>query len=770
MKRTITRNSLIPEANLVLQDTVERIFVGVDEKSHVSSYNLSPTSPASKPPSSSSKLHSGFDSNRQFPDGAPNAPQAASARTSASQADSLRLGSNDSSFHFRNETGDSPSVFESGHQKQPPEVPDTSFQDKGDGTHALSETKPSDKLHPLIDSTQSPRPPLMYGDIPRGVFVIRGENVVLLAEIDPDAPAVPPGTRRVSPREILTLQREELEARKKADLIKRKREQSKASSGDSPASNGDDFFADDEPLIGKSDGMASPPSLISPDTPRQEVNNYFSREKMVEIPSKESNSVVSITKAPVTPLQLESRTGGSIQHPLEQVVEPGAVTARSSQFVPGAAPQLVINDKQTGTILNFLTNKSPIQKSQSLTTRHEEPGTVPPPISVATTQAPPPGPMKEADLKVLMLAGPVLSMTAGYINVTGMYSVTVAHHSGNITKIADAIFILDFGNTVLLTGIVCAFFLGAMASGYLTGDNKFKIGRSYGATLLLESFFLLLSWGLLGALKNSGTLCASFAMGVQNAMATQYSGAVLRTTHVTGTLTDIGNILGQAIRGEKNNMWKLKILIPLLFGYFLGGIIGRAFYLFLNENALLIPTGVTGTVAVYYLSSGYVREARDSLIKFQQQRLAKQSLASPHPESGFHHINKLRRKLVMAGLNPNTSNNGSSDSRSSSVEEFEVNVLVTLPDGSRRIVRKQFYERLGEHGEDRFARVRGKRPSEVENEIEEFLKQLEAAGAVVESAPNTGENQSPLMQGHGNWPEANEEWGSSGVVKRNDYY
>ncbi|KXS13543.1 DUF1275-domain-containing protein, partial [Gonapodya prolifera JEL478] len=221
--------------------------------------------------------------------------------------------------------------------------------------------------------------------------------------------------------------------------------------------------------------------------------------------------------------------------------------------------------------------------------------------------------MKEADMKALMLAGPILSMTAGYINVTGIYSVTVAHHSGNITKIADAIFILDIDNVLLLTGIVVAFFLGAMASGYLTGDNKFKIGRSYGATLLLESFFLLLSWALLGAVKNFGTMCAAFALGVQNAMATQYSGAVLRTTHVTGTVTDIGNIIGQIIRGEKNNAWKLKILVPLLGGYFIGGIIGRAFFLFLSENALLIPTGVTGSVAVYYLTSGYVREASENL-------------------------------------------------------------------------------------------------------------------------------------------------------------
>ncbi|KAG0049099.1 SM-like, degradation of cytoplasmic mRNAs and positively regulates transcription initiation [Gryganskiella cystojenkinii] len=58
-----------------------------------------------------------------------------------------------------------------------------------------------------------------YGDIPRGIFIIRGENVVLLGEIDLDKEDESP-LREVPVEEILQVQREEMEARVKREKIK----------------------------------------------------------------------------------------------------------------------------------------------------------------------------------------------------------------------------------------------------------------------------------------------------------------------------------------------------------------------------------------------------------------------------------------------------------------------------------------------------------------------------------------------------------------------
>ncbi|CAO3698154.1 unnamed protein product [Rhizopus stolonifer] len=60
-----------------------------------------------------------------------------------------------------------------------------------------------------------------YGDIPRGVFLIRGENVVLLGEIDVDREDTT-NLRQVSVEEILVAQREEIEVKDRIEKIKNK--------------------------------------------------------------------------------------------------------------------------------------------------------------------------------------------------------------------------------------------------------------------------------------------------------------------------------------------------------------------------------------------------------------------------------------------------------------------------------------------------------------------------------------------------------------------
>ncbi|CAO3629871.1 unnamed protein product [Cunninghamella echinulata] len=60
-----------------------------------------------------------------------------------------------------------------------------------------------------------------YGDIPRGIFLIRGENVVLLGEIDQDKEESL-NLRQVPVEEILMAQREEMEVKQKLEKIRTK--------------------------------------------------------------------------------------------------------------------------------------------------------------------------------------------------------------------------------------------------------------------------------------------------------------------------------------------------------------------------------------------------------------------------------------------------------------------------------------------------------------------------------------------------------------------
>ncbi|XP_071585315.1 U6 snRNA-associated Sm-like protein LSm1 isoform X1 [Heliangelus exortis] len=63
-----------------------------------------------------------------------------------------------------------------------------------------------------------------YGDIPRGIFVVRGENVVLLGEIDLEKESDTP-LQQVSIEEILEEQRVEQQAKQESEKLKVKGEQ-----------------------------------------------------------------------------------------------------------------------------------------------------------------------------------------------------------------------------------------------------------------------------------------------------------------------------------------------------------------------------------------------------------------------------------------------------------------------------------------------------------------------------------------------------------------
>lgn len=91
-----------------------------------------------------------------------------------------------------------------------------------------------------------------------------------------------------------------------------------------------------------------------------------------------------------------------------------------------------------------------------------------------------------------------------------------------------------------------------------------------------------------------GAYLVCLACGLQNGMCTSFSGAVIRTTHVTGILTDIGLIIGQAIfhKRTRKHLWKLKILIPLYTSFCCGAAIGWIAFKYMHHNAILPPCGI----------------------------------------------------------------------------------------------------------------------------------------------------------------------------------
>ena len=63
---------------------------------------------------------------------------------------------------------------------------------------------------------------------------------------------------------------------------------------------------------------------------------------------------------------------------------------------------------------------------------------------------------------------------------------------------------------------------------------------------------------------------AAFSSGMQNALATKYRGVILRTTHITGVVTDFGQAVGMRLAGNQMEPWKTWLHFYLIASFVTG--------------------------------------------------------------------------------------------------------------------------------------------------------------------------------------------------------
>ncbi len=203
----------------------------------------------------------------------------------------------------------------------------------------------------------------------------------------------------------------------------------------------------------------------------------------------------------------------------------------------------------------------------------------------------------------VLLAGFVLTLLAGGVNAVGFLGVqhqALTHLTGTVTQLSLRLSEHAWSQTLDALGIIGAFFLGCLLSGLITRQSSLKIGRRYGVALMLES--ALLSGGAL-MLRNGhqgGEQLASMACGLQNGLATSWAGAVIRTTHMTGIVTDLGLSCAHWLRGMRGELPKLRLHAVLLAGFICGGVLGALGFASWSYDTLFIPAAITGAAGLAY--------------------------------------------------------------------------------------------------------------------------------------------------------------------------
>ena len=190
--------------------------------------------------------------------------------------------------------------------------------------------------------------------------------------------------------------------------------------------------------------------------------------------------------------------------------------------------------------------------------------------------------------------GFTLAFVAGATNAGAFLAVKqyTSHMTGIVSSMADNLVLGHIGLVLSALGGLMSFVAGAATSAVLVNfARRQQLQSEYALPLLLEAG-LLLCFGLLGArLSNieglfvpATVMLLCFMMGLQNAVISKLSNAEIRTTHVTGIITDIGIELGKlaywnrpASPGQPDvlaNLPRLRMLSIMALSFFGGGVLG----------------------------------------------------------------------------------------------------------------------------------------------------------------------------------------------------
>lgn len=203
--------------------------------------------------------------------------------------------------------------------------------------------------------------------------------------------------------------------------------------------------------------------------------------------------------------------------------------------------------------------------------------------------------------RLLLLWMCILTCLAGAVNaisIFGYNGTTVSHLTGLVSKVAINITNGSPEGVWEVLRVILLFFLGAIISGFVTGERKFYLHRRYGYIIIAIGLFIIIPYFL--PIKYS-ILVFAFIMGLQNGMVVSFRGVVVRMTHMSGNITDLGVFIGYKLRGNKNEEF-VTGLIPFvaIFSFIIGGILGVLLYSWIGNVIFFINSAIYIILGIIY--------------------------------------------------------------------------------------------------------------------------------------------------------------------------
>jgi uncharacterized membrane protein YoaK (UPF0700 family) len=187
-----------------------------------------------------------------------------------------------------------------------------------------------------------------------------------------------------------------------------------------------------------------------------------------------------------------------------------------------------------------------------------------------------------------------MAFVAGAVNAGGFLAVShyTSHMTGVVSSMADELADGDLATALAALAMMLSFLAGAfMCTTLISFGQRRRMRSRYALTLAFEAV-LMLVFGFMGNRLQQEiqftlpmtVMLLCFIMGLHNAVTSIISGAAVRTTHLTGTITDIGIELSRLTyvnvhhrRGRERivaNRQKLTLLLLILASFLGGGVVG----------------------------------------------------------------------------------------------------------------------------------------------------------------------------------------------------
>ncbi len=214
--------------------------------------------------------------------------------------------------------------------------------------------------------------------------------------------------------------------------------------------------------------------------------------------------------------------------------------------------------------------------------------------------------------------GYTLTFVAGATNAGGFLAVSqyTSHMTGIVSAMADHAVLGEYAMLLAGAGAFLAFLMGAACSAVIVNfARRRQLHSEYALPLLLEAV-LLLVFGFLGArlaliegfITPVTVMLLAFIMGLQNAVISKISNAEIRTTHVTGMVTDIGIEMGKLFywNGRRSldlpvvlaNRLRLRVLCLMVACFFVGGVVGAVGFKQIGFSSTIALAAVLVALAV----------------------------------------------------------------------------------------------------------------------------------------------------------------------------